>query len=527
MLRTSARRGMAGGTALLVGLAGIALGQAAAHASPPLPAGLAGPVAVWGPGDTTDGFPLPSPTASQSSEAFTKVVANSQSSAIGLTASGTVELLGTNNFVDLYHYASDAIPADLAGKKVVDIAGDANYGNGMAITDTGSVYTWNLGIEGWATTDVPTASQLQGSKAGAIAPAGQLAAVVKQDGSVLVWGDALTAGSGIDYGQLTPPAGLTGVTSVFFSADSEDLYALKSDGTLVAWGRDDDGRTDLPAVTTDTSDDVSVKDVASNGASAVALLSDGTLAAWGDQTGASGANEPPAALAGKEVDALSSNGDMYFAIDSEGTVYEWGQSGTADPAFAQLPENVDPANITGLSINYDYAIAIQATYGYVSKPTVAGTAKVGQTLTATHATFTAAPDEAPVGQWFADGSAIANATGTTYKLTAAEVGKKITYAETAKRGTETATATSDPTAAVAAAATGGGTTVKPPTGGGTTHVTPPTAAQKKLTKDKAALAKAKKQYKKAHGAKKAKLKKKIAKLKKTIKKDQKNVKAGK
>ncbi|WP_017933019.1 Ig-like domain repeat protein [Nocardioides sp. Iso805N] len=64
--------------------------------------------------------------------------------------------------------------------------------------------------------------------------------------------------------------------------------------------------------------------------------------------------------------------------------------------------------------------------------------------------------------------------------------------------------------------------VKPPV------VTPQqTAAQKKLAKDQAALTKAKKQYKKAHGAKKSKLKKKIAKLKKTVKKDKKKVKAGK
>ncbi|WP_020485882.1 substrate-binding domain-containing protein [Nocardioides sp. Iso805N] len=63
----------------------------------------------------------------------------------------------------------------------------------------------------------------------------------------------------------------------------------------------------------------------------------------------------------------------------------------------------------------------------------------------------------------------------------------------------------------------------------TTHPTTPvkTAAQKKLAKDKAALVKAKKQLKKAHGHKKTVLKKKIAKLNKAIKKDKKNVKAGK
>jgi hypothetical protein len=521
MLRACARRGVVGGTALVVGLVGLTIGQGAARASAPLPVSQAGPVTIWGPGAGDDG-PVPSPTAAQTSEAFTKVIANGETSAIGLTAAGTVELLGNNPFVALS--ATDAIPTGLAGKTVIDIAGDTTYGNGIAVTSDGGVYTWNIGIEGWAST-LPAASTLQGSKAAAISSDATQAAVVKQDGSVLAWGSNADG----DHGQNTPPAGLTGVSSVSFGGSSTDVYALKSDGTLVAWGDNTNGQTDLPAVTTDASDGVNVTQVASLGSSEVALLSDGTLAAWGGSTTADPlhggtVNDPPAALSGKEVVALGSNSKVYFAIDSTGQVYTWGQAaGSLDPAFTELPEGLDPANVTGLSMNDYYATAIQATFGYVAKPTVSGTPKVGQTLTATPATFTATPDST-TSQWLANGAAIAGATGTTYTLTAAQVGKTITYSTTATRGTETATATSTPTAAVAAATTPGG-------GGGTTHpVPPPTAAQKQLAKDQAKLAKdqagmkkAQKALKKAHGAKKSKLKKKLAKLKKQVKKDKKAV----
>ena len=538
MLRTCARRGVVGGTALLVGLAGLTIDQGAAHASPPLSVDQAGPVAIWGPGAGT-AFPVPSPSSDQKSEAFTKVVANGMASAIGLTAAGKVELIGNNPFVA--RASSDAIPAALADKKVVDIAGDSSYGNGIAVTDAGDVYAWNTGIEGWATTipgGVSTdrrASQLQGSTAAAISGDGALAAVVTKDGGVRVWGNTAVSG---DYGQMTPPAGLTGVTSVFFSGTAKDLYALKSDGTLVAWGADDAGqKTGLPTATTNASDDVDVKDVASVGGSAVALLSDGTLAAWGADTAATGVltgtNEPPAETEGKDIVALAANSSVYFAVDSTGTVYEWGQ-GAADssPAFQQLPAGVDPANITGLSANTYFATAIQATYGYLAKPTISGTAKVGQTLTATHATFTATPDEPPTGQWLANGKAIAGATGTTYKVTTAEVGKQITYSETAKRGTETAVAISDPTAKVAAVSTGGGHATSPIGGG---HVTTPAVNQKlvhdqrKLHRDHAKLKKDKKKLKKAkkaHNAKKVKkLKKKIHQDKKKVHKDKRHVRA--
>ena len=529
MLRTRARRGVVTGTALLVGLAGLTIGQGTAHASAPLPVTAAGPVALWGSGDTTDGLPVPPLTPDQTSEAFTKVVANGLGSAIGLTADGTVETLGTNIYAGApYHY--DQIPTIPAGQKVVDIAGDAVHGSGMAVTNTGDVYRWSTPVDAWNDpSNVPAANQLKGSKAVAISPDGSLAAVVETDGSVLVWGNTTTN----DYGQKTPPADLTDVTAVYFNANGSDVYALKSDGTLAAWGTNASGLTVLPEVTTDSTDDVNVTDLASLGNSAVALLSNGHLEAWGSLTGAGDTDALPEDVAGKDIVALTSTTKAYIALDSEGGVHVWGEGGdTIDPAFKQLPDDIDATHITGLSANSYFATAIQATYGYLARPKVSGTAKVGQTLTATHATFTATPDST-TGQWLANGTKIAGATGSTLKLTTAQTGKTITYAETAKLGNLSATATSTPTAAVAALSTGGGSTTTQPGGG---HTTQPVVQnpqlvkdQAKLKKDQAKLKKAKKKLKKAkkaHNAKKVKkLKKKVKKLKKSVKKDKKHIKA--
>lgn len=88
-------------------------------------------------------------------------------------------------------------------------------------------------------------------------------------------------------------------------------------------------------------------------------------------------------------------------------------------------------------------------------PTIAGTANVGSTLSANPGTW------APTGvtfayQWKADGSAIPGASGATFGVTTAQVGKTLTVTVTAtKPGYTTAAATSTPTAAVPAPAVQG------------------------------------------------------------------------
>ena len=81
-------------------------------------------------------------------------------------------------------------------------------------------------------------------------------------------------------------------------------------------------------------------------------------------------------------------------------------------------------------------------------PTITGTAKVGQTLTAKPGTWTPAPDKLAT-QWLRDGTAITGATGTTYQATTADTGKKLSVKVTGtKTGYTTASKTSAATAAV-------------------------------------------------------------------------------
>lgn len=83
----------------------------------------------------------------------------------------------------------------------------------------------------------------------------------------------------------------------------------------------------------------------------------------------------------------------------------------------------------------------------LTAPTIAGTAAVNQTLTATPGTFSGGFLTLTY-QWKADGVAILGATGLTYLLTATEAGAVITITETATNGAGSASATSAPTGTV-------------------------------------------------------------------------------
>src|SRR5581483_4910746 len=140
----------------------------------------------------------------------------------------------------------------------------------------------------------------------AIAAAGPHALALKSDGTVVAWG-------WLSY----VPSGLSGVKAI--AAGGLFNLALKNDGTVVAWGDDSHGETDVPAGLS------GVKLIAAGGRFAVALKNDGTMVAWGDNT--YGQTNIPAGLSG--VTALAAGFDFTVAIVSGGT----------PPAIAAQPQS--------------------------------------------------------------------------------------------------------------------------------------------------------------------------------------------
>jgi hypothetical protein len=82
-------------------------------------------------------------------------------------------------------------------------------------------------------------------------------------------------------------------------------------------------------------------------------------------------------------------------------------------------------------------------------PTITGTATVGQTLTSTNGTWSGDATIVYTREWFANNLKIPGATNTTFVLTSAQSGTRITTRVTATNNAGSASATSAPTSAVA------------------------------------------------------------------------------
>jgi len=143
--------------------------------------------------------------------------------------------------------------------------------------------------------------------------------------------------------------------------------------------------------------------------------------------------------------------------------YQWSRDGVALPGATGSSYLVVPADagasltvtVTGASEGVEPTSATSDPTAPVALglltapvPTIAGTARVGVTLTARPGTW--APAATVTYQWYRSGTAISGATKPTYTLAAADLGKRLTVAVTGSSvGYATATTTSAATAAVA------------------------------------------------------------------------------
>ncbi len=130
--------------------------------------------------------------------------------------------------------------------------------------------------------------------------------IVKNDGSVLAWGRN-------DDGQIAVPEDVqSNVTSI--GAGGSFSVALKRDGSVVAWGRNTFGQTDVPEGLT------GVVQIAAGGSHTVALRIDGTVVAWGRNNLRQTA--VPSGLV--DVIAIAAGESHSLALKSDGSVVAWG-----------------------------------------------------------------------------------------------------------------------------------------------------------------------------------------------------------
>ena len=202
---------------------------------------------------------------------------------------------------------------------VQGIAVASGFEHSLVLKNDGTVVAWGNNYRGQST--VPAG--LSGIKA--IGAGYYHSLAIKADGTVVAWGCV-----GLNYSQCAPPPNLTGAISV--GGGYYHSLALKSDGTVVAWGCGINYlQCKIPT---------GLKEVIAIGAGEIhslALKRDGTVVAWGDN--GAGQGIVPAGLSG--VAAIAAGGNHNLALKSDGTVVAWGCGGKKNYGQCAVPAGLN------------------------------------------------------------------------------------------------------------------------------------------------------------------------------------------
>jgi alpha-tubulin suppressor-like RCC1 family protein len=318
------------------------------------------------------------------------------SSGLALLSDGTVRAWGNNGGGELGNGWSggySSIPVPVIGlDHVTQISGT------LAVRSDGTLWAWGSapGSRGSTPVQVAGISDVKAVAGGV----GEVYAL-RTDGTVWAWGytgfGALGIGPTTDWYKSTPVqvSGLDHVVSI--AAGAYGGYAVKSDGTLWAWGDNRQGQIgngvvggvddcQTPPYPAKCSVDVPVQVIGLSGVTSVAgdgnhgyaALADGSVWAWGsDNHGSLGNgkdcdncfNGTPAKVVGVTgAKTVAADGDGGFALDADGHVWGWGTNaeyelGPSFPAYSTTAVEVSRpdgplSGITAIANSFHSALAI-------------------------------------------------------------------------------------------------------------------------------------------------------------------------
>lgn len=242
----------------------------------------------------------------------------------------------------------------------------------------GKVAAW--GDNTWQQTLLPNG--LNNVKA--IAAGSRHSLALKSDGTVVAWGQTNNGG-----GHLVP-AGLSGVKAI--AAGGNWNLALRTDGTVIGWGA---YNSDLHVAGLSN-----VTAIAAGGYHWLALKSDGTLATWSAGAGSYTPTNLPSGLS--NVVALAAGSEFSLVLRADGTVIAWGWND-----FGQT--NVPPglSNVVNIAAGHFHSLALKAdgtvvSWGSVANPAVpAGLSNVVAIAAGGRHSLALKADGTMVGWWTA------------------------------------------------------------------------------------------------------------------------------
>jgi len=243
----------------------------------------------------------------------------------------------------------------------------------FAIRDNGALYGWGynsygqLGVGDLTDRSSPVAV-LGGLSFRKITTSGNSGSIagITDDGDVYSWGRNYIGqlGVGDDVDRSSPVLVIGGHTfKDIYSAGGEAFYGLKENGELYSWGRNQAGQLGVGDITPRSSPVLVVggllfKEFFSGSSSSVfALTADGTLYAWGinnnynlgtgDQLAKS---SPVAVLGGLKFTNVFASSQQTYGMCTDGKYYSWGVNNSGELGVGDLTNRSSPvAVISGVS----------------------------------------------------------------------------------------------------------------------------------------------------------------------------------
>jgi alpha-tubulin suppressor-like RCC1 family protein len=291
------------------------------------------------------------------------------------------------------------LPAALAATPMVSL----HASHSLALKSDGTVVAWGrngsarLGNGSYATTTSPV--DVSGlTDVVAVAAGAEHSVALKADGTVWTWGSSQygqlgTGQSNVSKSTPVQVSGLSGVVAI--AAGDSHTLAVKSDGTVWAWGRNQyfqlgNGSADsaVPLQVANISNAVAV---AAGQSHSMAVLRDGSVWAWGrnnrgqlgrgtySSSGTLSDNSPAAVSQLTDVTAIDANFEFSMALKKDGTVWVWG-----DNYYGQLgrgqPNAVSGANITDKATTPEWISSLSGITAISAGMFVAGAVKADGTL---------------------------------------------------------------------------------------------------------------------------------------------------
>lgn len=220
------------------------------------------------------------------------------------------------------------------------------------------------GVGGWLIPAQPVSAAIDPTlQSSGIAAGTYHTLFLMSDGTVKSSGQDLGTGAlglGFTTNTYTTPTSISGLTNVKQVASfGQSSYALLKDGTVKAWGLNNNGQLGLGNTTdvytpTAIPGLTNVKQIAPGNSFVIALLNDGTLKGWGlnsygELTSLSNTSSPTAISGLSNVKQISAGENFVLALLTDGTVKSWGRNSEGQLGLGNTTDQNSPTSVSGLS----------------------------------------------------------------------------------------------------------------------------------------------------------------------------------